>query len=308
MARPRAASDEQIIETAEKLAETKGWRAVYARAVHEELGVGGSLSTFTTVVNRWRAEKESVVDDVNESPEGELVEDRKSVIDEGLASVAGVLKTMRDAVMVEIDRAVSDERKKSDRVRADERELHETKMKEMHAGIAELTSENDGLATEAQEESARADTAEEEIGRLTKIAATSELEIASLKSQVKELSGSENSLKEQVTELHGQIDDVKAEAKTTVEKAERREREVDGLYKRSLEEAANLRLELKDVNAEAQTKERENLALQKDLDAAKVGTARTEKDLMAARATIETGQAAIAEATAKNRPRACACQ
>ena len=57
MARPRTASDEQIIATAEELAAEKGWKAVYGKEVREKLARGGSLSTFTQVINAWRAEK-----------------------------------------------------------------------------------------------------------------------------------------------------------------------------------------------------------------------------------------------------------
>ena len=40
MARPRAASDEQIIATAEELAAEKGWKAVYGKEVREKLARG----------------------------------------------------------------------------------------------------------------------------------------------------------------------------------------------------------------------------------------------------------------------------
>ena len=50
MARPRTASDEQIIATAEELAAEKGWKAVYGKEVREKLARGGSLSTFTQVI------------------------------------------------------------------------------------------------------------------------------------------------------------------------------------------------------------------------------------------------------------------
>ena len=66
------------------------------------------------VINAWRAEKAE--NEEMEAPASEIVEDRASVLDDGLSAVADTLKSMRMAVTAEIDRAVTDERKKSDRI------------------------------------------------------------------------------------------------------------------------------------------------------------------------------------------------
>ena len=79
MARPRAASDEQIIATAEELAAEKGWKAVYGKEVREKLAQGSSLSTFTQVINAWRAEKATTNEEVK-AHASEIVEDRASVL------------------------------------------------------------------------------------------------------------------------------------------------------------------------------------------------------------------------------------
>ena len=94
-------------------------------------------------------------------PASEIVEDRASVLDHGLSVVADTLKSMRMAVTAEIDRAVTDERKKSDRIRADERDLHEKSSATLRAEVEALQSENAALAEEAGSETTRADTAKD---------------------------------------------------------------------------------------------------------------------------------------------------
>lgn len=259
MARPRAATDEQIIEAAEAIAAEKGWRNVYAKAVHERMDVGGSLSTFTKVINSWRAEKASTDTD-EQKLEGEIVEDRVSVIDEGLQSVASMLKSMRDAVTAEIDRAVADERKKSDRVRADERELHEKKIAGMNAVIDEITSENDGLATEAQAEADRADTAENsfteaqrEISHMIDRLRDTEAEAAkipALRSQIEDLISEKEKIE---ADSEAAITNMKSASEALVKKAEERER-IALHDKKAIEEKLDrVTVELKAASADLAT-------------------------------------------------------
>ena len=54
----------------------------------------GSLSTFTQVINAWRAEKATTNEEVK-AHASEIVEDRASVLDHGLSAVADTLKSMR---------------------------------------------------------------------------------------------------------------------------------------------------------------------------------------------------------------------
>ncbi|WP_126623197.1 hypothetical protein [Oceaniglobus ichthyenteri] len=221
MARPRAASDEQIIEAADHLAAEKGWRTVYAKAVHEHMNVGGSLSTFTKVISAWRATKQEEEGDV-EAPANEVVEDRASIIDEGLTSIAGALKAMRTAVTDEIDRAVADERKKSDRIRADERDLHEKQIAQLTATIDAISAENDGLATEAQEESTRADNAEDELQRVTARTEDQAGEIQRLAQKIKDDNATREALKSEIEALQKSALDLQAVSDAAVKKAEDR--------------------------------------------------------------------------------------
>lgn len=221
MARPRAASDEQIIEAADHLAAEKGWRTVYAKAVHEHMNVGGSLSTFTKVINAWRATKQEEEGDV-EASANEVVEDRASIIDEGLTSIAEALKAMRTAVTNEIDRAVADERKKSDRIRADERDLHENKVAQMTATIDAISAENDGLATEAQEESTRADNLEDELQRVTAQSEDQAGEIQTLTQKIKDDGATQKALKSEIEALQKSARDQQVASDAAVKKAEDR--------------------------------------------------------------------------------------
>jgi DNA repair exonuclease SbcCD ATPase subunit len=160
MARPRAATDEQIIEAAEELARELGWRKVYGSTVRDRMAVGGSPSTFIKVVNAWRAQREATEETGPNQNVAEVVGDRASVLDDGLSAIAATLKSLRDVVNAEIDRAVADERRKSDRLRADDRAAHEAAAADLRGQIATLASENEALATEAIAEAERADAAE----------------------------------------------------------------------------------------------------------------------------------------------------
>ena len=248
MARPRAASDEQIIATAEELADEKGWKAVYGKEVREKLARGGSLSTFTQVINAWRAEKATTNEEVK-ALASEIVEDRASVLDHGLSAVADALKSMRMAVTAEIDRAVTDERKKSDRIRADERDLHEKSTAALRAEIEALQSENADLAEEAGSEATRADTAED-------LAASNDETINQLRQDITNL----KEVAEQVPELQSKIeslasaaDDLKASTAAQVATAEDREKTAGVAQVAAEKRTEDLRDELKAVSSDLAT-------------------------------------------------------
>ena len=63
-----------------------------AKAVREKLARGGSLSTFTRVINAWRAEMAE--NEEVEAPASEIVEDRASVLDDGTSAVADTESTI----------------------------------------------------------------------------------------------------------------------------------------------------------------------------------------------------------------------
>lgn len=253
MARPRAATDEQIIEAAEQLAAEKGWQAVYAKAVHDRLGVGGSLSTFTTVVNAWRTEKEEAAGDEEKPSNAEIVEDRTTIIDESLSNVASVLKSMRDAVTCEIDRAVADERKKSDRMRADERDLHQVQVLELRQSNEALTSENDGLAAEAQEEAKRADTAEDKVSEMDAMLTMHVAKIEKQEIQIKDSVANNEALKAEITALEAAAKEQKAASEMAVQKAEDRESAAITAQQKAEVRIEEVRKDLKSGTADLET-------------------------------------------------------
>ena len=248
MARPRAATDEQIIQVAEEIAAEKGWRNVYAKAVHEKMNVGGSLSTFTKAIAAWRSEKEA--DDQDQGEEltsGDVVDDRVSVIDESLSNVATVLKSMRDAVTKEIDRAVADERRKSDRVRADECELHERKMAERDATIDAI---NESLATEAQAEAERADAAENEIDEMNsriKLLEGEAAKIPEMSFQIETLTHEKEKIK---ADSEARIAEMQETSAAAIEKAEAREAAVVTDKRATEQKLDENRKELQSINSE----------------------------------------------------------
>ena len=254
MARPRAATDEQIIQVAEEIAAEKGWRNVYAKAVHDKMNVGGSLSTFTKAIAAWRSEKEA--DDQDQGEEltsGDVVDDRVSVIDESLSNVATVLKSMRDAVTNEIDRAVADERRKSDRVRADERELHERKMAERDATIDAISAENESLAIEAQAEAKRADAAEIEIGEMNsriKLLEGEAAKIPEMSSQIETLTHEKEKIK---ADSEVRIAETQETSAAAIEKAEAREAAVVTDKRATEQKLDENRKELQSINSDLTT-------------------------------------------------------
>ena len=254
MARPRAATDEQIIQVAEEIAAEKGWRNVYAKAVHEKMNVGGSLSTFTKAIAAWRSEKEA--DDQDQGEEltsGDVVDDRVSVIDESLSNVATVLKSMRDAVTKEIDRAVADERRKSDRVRADECELHERKMAERDATIDAISAENESLATEAQAEAERADAAENEIDEMNsriKLLEGEAAKIPEMSFQIETLTHEKEKIK---ADSEARIAEMQETSAAAIEKAEAREASVVTDKRATEQKLDENRKELQSINSELTT-------------------------------------------------------
>lgn len=247
MARPRAATDEQIIAAAEEIAEEKGWRTVYAKSVHERLNLGGSLSTFTKVISKWRAEKEAT-EETSKQPEGEIVEVRATIIDDALAGVANSLKSMREVVTSEIDRAVADERRKSDAMRANEGDLHQSKINELNGIIQTITSENDSLATEAQEESHRAEAAEGALAEAKQVIIT-QRQIADdlcqkakiLEEKVSELETNEGKLRDELSDLNIKIG--KSEKREAI--ANEKNTQLEKVRSEQSEDLRQLREELK---------------------------------------------------------------
>lgn len=229
MARPRAASDEQILAAAEDLAKEVGWQNVYAPTVHTHMNVGGSLSTFSKVIKKWRAEKEAEEGSA-ETQIAEIVTDRVSIIDDGMAAIVETLKKLSETVNAELDRAVADERRKSERLRADDKAAHDKAMEDLRSRMDAMSIENDALAEEATSETDRADHAEEQAAELqtsldeayTKMKAL-DAEVAripELEEQVRAAQGKAFQAKE---EAQKQIADIKAEAQGQIEKAEARE-------------------------------------------------------------------------------------
>lgn len=218
MARPRAATDEQIIEAAEKLAAEIGWQNVYAKTVYESMGVGGSLSTFSKTIKAWRAEKEESAGS-EKTDVAEIVEDRASVLDEGLSAIADTLKKLRDTVNAEIDRAVSDERRKSERLRADDRAAHEKAIQDLRGQIDALSAEIDDLAAEASSEGDRADAAESKAEELSARLADALNELGELQERVQVIPG----LEQQINDLTADKEALASEAAAQIEKAEARE-------------------------------------------------------------------------------------
>lgn len=245
MARPRAATDAEIIEAAEALAEAKGWRTVYAKTVHEHMGVGGSLSTFSKVVTAWRAEK-AEAEKGEDQPTEEIVEHRASILDEGLSTVFDALKSMREAVTNEIDRAVADERRKSDRMREDEREMHGKQVAGLEEAIAALTAESEGLATEAQDEAHRAETAEDALAEMTQTAEQRQDQIDALHRNVAKMADVEAQLKDEIAAK----DDAAKKDAAAIDKAEKREAEAVAAKTKAEAKVDELREELKTVNSE----------------------------------------------------------
>ena len=242
MARPRAASDEQIIATAEALADEKGWKAVYAKEVREKLARGGSLSTFTQVINAWRAKKAE--NEEVEAPASEIVEDRASVLDDGLSAVVDTLKSMRMAVTAEIDRAVTDERKKSDRIRADERDLYEKSTAILRAEIQALQSENADLAEEAGSEATLADTAENLAASKDETIDQLQQDIANLEEAAKQVPD----LLFKIESLNSAVDDLKASTAAQIATAEDREKAASAAQAATEKKTEDLRGELKAVS------------------------------------------------------------
>jgi chromosome segregation ATPase len=279
MARPRAATDEQIIEAAEALAQEQGWHSVYAKAVHEHMGVGGSLSTFSKVIAKWRAEKEEA-EKGEKKPSEEVVEHRSSVIDESLSSVAAVLKSMREAVTAEIDRAVSDERKKSDRVRADDREMHDKQVAALNETVSALTLESEVLATEAQEEAKRADTAEDALAEMTQTADEQKYQIEELEDKCGKMADVEAQLRAEIAAKDKAAEKDREAHAAAVQKAEQREAAAEAAKSKAEATVDNLRDDLKKVNAELAT-------ARSDLTLARSERANADKLLEAASAEIE---------------------
>ena len=299
MARQRAATDEQIIAAAEELAETKGWPNVYARAVHKHMNVGGSLSTFTQVINAWRAEK-AAGEEAEQPTMTEIVEDRASVIDDGLSAVAEALKTMRLTVTTEIDRAVADERKKSDRVRADERELHEKKISEMNATVDAISAENSGLAEEAQSETARADTAEDAAEELALKTARQFDEVGDKIDDLEKEAAKVPGLQSEIDDLKKAAEDLRISSSAQIAKAEDREKSAIAATAAADKKVEDLRAELSSINSDLST-------ARTDLATARAERAQSDEKLQAALAQVTKEQqraTAAAEDASKDKERA----
>lgn len=220
MARPRKATDEEMIAAAEALAEEfGGWRKVFGSTVSGRLGVGGSLSTYTRVVNAWREKKAESTATSGENSASEVVIDRVSIIDEGLIEVGDTLKKLRESVTQEIERAVADERRKGDAIRADERSAYEKAVKGYKEEVASLQAENTMLATEAEEEEDRADTAENAFEAMTAEVDALRIEAAKVPTLVDEAS----SAKTAAEEAEKRADAAISKAGEDIAKAEKRE-------------------------------------------------------------------------------------
>ena len=220
MARPRKATDEDMITAAEALAEELGgWRKVFGSTVSSRLGVGGSLSTYTRVVSAWREEKAEAAATSGESPASEVVIDRASIIDEGLIEVGDTLKRLRETVTQEIERAVADERRKGDAIRTDERATHEKTVDAYREEVASLQEENSMLATEAGEEEARADTAENAVEAMTAEVEFFRIEAEKVPTLVDEVSAAKTAAEEAEKRADAAI----SKAGEDIAKAEKRE-------------------------------------------------------------------------------------
>ena len=180
---------------------------------------------------------------------------------------------MRMAVTAEIDRAVTDERKKSDRIRADERDLHEKSTAALRAEIEALQSENADLAEEAGSEATRADTAED-------LAASNDETINQLRQDITNL----KEVAEQVPELQSKIeslasaaDDLKASTAAQVATAEDREKTAGVAQVAAEKRTEDLRDELKAVSSDLATARAERSQSDEKLESA-VTDAAKERD------------------------------
>lgn len=229
MARPRAATDEQIIEAAEDLAKENGWQNVYAPTVHSHMNVGGSLSTFSKVIKAWRLEKEAEAGS-QEAQVAEIVRDRVSIIDDGMGAIVETLKKLSETVNTEIDRAVTDERRKSERLRADDKAAHDKAMEDLRARVDAMSAEIDALAEEAGSETDRADRAEEEL-EASKVSVNDLMEqLRDMSEELKkipalegQLKAAQNEVEKTKTETERRIHEIKTDALGQIKKAEERE-------------------------------------------------------------------------------------
>lgn len=286
MARPRAASDEEILAAAEDLAKEIGWQNVYAKTVHERMAVGGSLSTFSKLIKGWRASKEA-----EKGPQGaqvaEIIEDRASVLDDGLSDIMNTLKKLRDTVNAEIDRAVSDERRKSERLRADDKAGHDQAMEEIRARMEAMSIEIDGLVEEAGSEGARADQAEAQLVEMDGELNAARKLIASLKIEADKVPG----LVRDLTTARAEIEKVSADAETRYEQVRRDAREQIGKAE-AREASAQKAIEARDAKIDKIERSLSQVtadlsAARSDLTAERAERSNTAGKLKSAEKTIE---------------------
>lgn len=257
MARPRVATDEEIIAAAEEMAAEAGWRAIRGNNVRLKMDLGGSATTFIKVINEWRKEKEAEeLESTQEVTTSEIVDDRGSAVDEGLLLLHEAAKKIRDDATREIDRAVSDERRKGDSIRSEERVSHEALVAELRVDIEALEGEGQVLTTETEVEIARADAAEEDLEQKA-------LQITDLASKVKSLTSEADKvpgLVREVASLEEAASAARKKAETDVAKLEGRITKTEDREAKARQEISEkeeviveLRSDLKAVNADLST-------------------------------------------------------
>lgn len=277
MARPRNATDGDMIATAESLARELGsWRKVFGSTVAKRMGVGGSLSTYTDVMNEWRKKKAEGEEVSKKTSVSEVTTNRPCIIDDGITEIANTLNKMRETVTQDAERAVADERRKCDGIRKDERDTQEKIVAEYREELAGLQEENAMLSTEAQEEEARADAAEKALEEMTKQAGVLRAEAEKVPALIDELS----SARAAAEKAEKKADAAIAKAEADFAKAELRENTAVETSMAKGKTIENLWQEIKSVHVELST-------TRSDLSAACAEIASKTRELNAATHAIE---------------------
>ena len=288
MPRPQAVSNEEIIAAAEKLAQEIGLDRVYGATVRKALG-RGSISTLTPIVKEWRAKKEAeqqpqpiqVMDD-------EQGADRRTAADEIIASVGEALLKIRQAFLGEIDRAVAEERRRSERVREDDKQAYAIAAEALRTRISDLEEGLSATADEAGQEAQRADELEDlrdvllrdkedmqaEIQRQLEVIQNQREQISTQNLKNIALDETNTSLMAQIADLKARLEKMEARSEKDQARADAAESKAEDAEQRA--EAVKLDAEFRCVEAEGNAQ----MAIEAHAKACKA----TEDDL---RASIE---------------------
>jgi chromosome segregation ATPase len=158
--------------------------------------------------------------------------------------------------------------------------MHDKQVAGLSETIAALTAENEGLATEAQEETSRADTAEDALAEMTQTANEQKFQIEDLEDSRGKMADVEAQLRAEIAAKDKAAEEDRETHAAAVQKAEKREAAAEAAKSKAEATVDNLRDDLKKVNAELAT-------ARSDLTLARSERANAEKLLDAAGAEIE---------------------